>query len=358
LAASDFGRTLDTRWRRTSYTGLTHAANEPRVGSEPERPAMADEPPVELPVAIAAPTPGPEELALRAIPCPLAAMAGGADVGTFVHRVLERTDFAAADLAAEIGRRVSEDGAGRHLGAGDPAVVTAGLVTALQTSLGPLTGERRLCDFTRADRLDELSFEFPMSGGDAAPSGAGGPPAVRPAGVTVADVAGMLDKYLPAADPLAGYPGRLPDAILGQDLRGYLTGSIDLVLRVTDAGRAGRFVVADYKTNWLGPPRRAGDPGALSVWDYRPDAMAEAMQRAHYPLQALLYSVALHRYLRWRLRGYDPAAHLGGVLYLFLRGMAGIGVPSGGPMPCGVFSWQPPPGLVEALSDLLDGRAA
>ncbi len=37
------------------------------------------------------------------------------------------------------------------------------------------------------------------------------------------------------------------------------------------------------------------------------------MQRAHYPLQALLYLVALHRYLRWRLPGYDPAAHLGGV---------------------------------------------
>ena len=49
------------------------------------------------------------------------------------------------------------------------------------------------------------------------------------------------------------------------------------------------------------------------------------MQRAHYPLQALLYTVALHRYLRWRLPGYDPDAHLAGVLYLFLRGMIGAG---------------------------------
>ena len=51
------------------------------------------------------------------------------------------------------------------------------------------------------------------------------------------------------------------------------------------------------------------------------------MERAHYGLQALLYTVALHRYLRWRLRGYDPARHLAGVLYLFVRGMRGAGTP-------------------------------
>ncbi len=51
------------------------------------------------------------------------------------------------------------------------------------------------------------------------------------------------------------------------------------------------------------------------------------MIAAHYPLQALLYSVALHRYLRWRLPGYDPERHLGGVLYLFVRGMCGPDTP-------------------------------
>ena len=45
------------------------------------------------------------------------------------------------------------------------------------------------------------------------------------------------------------------------------------------------------------------------------------MERAHYRLQALLYTAALHRYLRWRLPGYDPERHLAGVLYLFVRGM-------------------------------------
>ena len=99
-------------------------------------------------------------------------------------------------------------------------------------------------------------------------------------------------------------------------LRGYLGGSIDAVLRV-----GGRYLVVDYKTNRLGA---LDEP--LTAWHYRADAMADAMLHAHYPLQALLYDVALHRFLRWRLAGYDPDRHLGGVLYLFLRGMCGPGV--------------------------------
>ena len=64
------------------------------------------------------------------------------------------------------------------------------------------------------------------------------------------------------------------------------------------------------------------------------------MERAHYALQALLYTVALHRYLRWRLPGYDPERHLAGVLYLFVRGMTGRTPAS--TAPCGVFAWRPP----------------
>jgi exodeoxyribonuclease V beta subunit len=86
--------------------------------------------------------------------------------------------------------------------------------------------------------------------------------------------------------------------------------------------------------------------------------MAAAMLQAHYPLQALLYSVAVHRMLRWRQPGYDPEVHLGGVLYLFVRGMAGPATPVVDDTPCGVFSWRPPTLLVTELSDLLDGRVA
>ena len=43
----------------------------------------------------------------------------------------------------------------------------------------------------------------------------------------------------------------------------------------------------------------------------------------HYPLQAHLYLVALHRFLRWRLPNYSPKRHLGGYVYIFLRGIPG-----------------------------------
>ncbi|HEX4107294.1 MAG TPA: PD-(D/E)XK nuclease family protein [Solirubrobacteraceae bacterium] len=130
-------------------------------------------------------------------------------------------------------------------------------------------------------------------------------------------------------------------------MAGFLTGSIDLVLR-----QGARYAIVDYKTNWLG-----GEGETLSAWHYRPAALAAEMQRAHYGLQALLYAVALHRYLRWRQRGYDPARHLGGVHYLFLRGMLGPDTPSVDGAPCGVLSWHPSAVLVGELSDLLGGHS-
>ncbi len=82
------------------------------------------------------------------------------------------------------------------------------------------------------------------------------------------------------------------------------------------------------------------------------------MRRSHYVLQALLYTVVLHRFLRWRLPGYDPERNLAGVLYLFLRGMSGPDTPVVGDAPCGVFSWRPPPGLVAAAERRAGRRGA
>jgi exodeoxyribonuclease V beta subunit len=163
--------------------------------------------------------------------------------------------------------------------------------------------------------------------------------------LTLEAIAGVLRRHLPAGDPLASYADRLDDPGLRAQVRGYLTGSIDLVVRTS----GGRFAVVDYKTNWLAPP---GED--LTVWHHRPAALAAVMDRAHYALQALLYSAALHRYLRWRLPAYDPEQHLAGVLYLFIRGMVGPDTPVVDGTPCGVFSWKPPAALVAELSDVLD----
>jgi exodeoxyribonuclease V beta subunit len=356
LRTARFDRPLDLAWRRSSYSGITAGAHEARVASEAEEALLDDEPEATAGgVAAGLPDsdPGGGEAALLAVAMPLGAMPGGVDVGTFVHRVLEHTDFAASDLHAELALRSAEQRARWHVDVGDLQVLAAGLAAAVTTPLGLDAGsgsgssassgassDGGLSAFAAGDRLDELWFELPLAGGD------------HPTGtVTVAAIADLLRAHLPADDPLAGYGDRLARAAprLQPVLRGYLAGSLDLVLRSTGTDGVPRFTIVDHKTNRLGA---AGEE--LTAWHYRPAALAEAMQRAHYPLQAILYCVALHRYLRWRLPGYAPDAHLGGVRYLFLRGMTGPDVPRVDGQPCGVFAWQPAPTLVTALSDLLD----
>ena len=52
--------------------------------------------------------------------------------------------------------------------------------------------------------------------------------------------------------------------------------------------------------------------------------MDEEMYHHHYPLQAHIYLLALHRFLNWRLPNYSPQKHLGGYVYVFLRGIPDI----------------------------------
>ncbi|MGI8803143.1 MAG: UvrD-helicase domain-containing protein [Solirubrobacteraceae bacterium] len=332
LAAAAFDRGLDWAWRRTSYSGITAGTYEARVASEPEEEVVLDEP-----AGVPARPPTFGEHGVWGGPSPLAEMGVGVEVGTLVHRVLEATDFAAADLDAELRAAVAGAQARRPVDLGDEDRAVAGLRAAIETPLGPLAGGARLRDFGRGDRLDELDFELPLAGGDD-PTGR----------LTPAAVGAVLRAHLPPEDPLAAYADRLDDPGLRQDVRGFLTGSIDLVVRMG----GDRFAVVDYKTNWLGGPGEE-----LTVGHHRPAALAAEMRRAHYGLQALLYTAALHRYLRWRLPGYDPERNLAGVLYLFLRGMAGPATPAVDGTPCGVFAWRPPGALVEALSDALDGGA-
>ena len=322
LDSRHFHRDIDTGWRRTSYSSLVRVAEATGVTSEPEIAELDDE---------TADFPLTESASGADVPSLMAALPSGATFGSLVHAILENADPGADDFAADLENQVRQ-----QLRWWSVDVLPADLATALvpmwDTSLGPLAGGLTLRQIGLRDRLRELDFEFPLAGGD-----------VRDptATLTVSDVGDLLRTHLPAHDPFAPYADRLRSGSMGgQSLRGYLAGSIDAVLRLPGQ----RFLVVDYKTNHLGD----------SAADYSPQRLAEAMLHSDYPLQALLYTVALHRFLRWRLPGYDPARHLGGVLYLFLRGMCGPATPVFDGHPCGVFSWRPPAELVVALSDLLD----
>ncbi|EOM77574.1 UvrD-helicase domain-containing protein [Rhodococcus rhodnii] len=324
LTAAVFTRTLDTAWRRTSYSALTAAAHDAPV-SEPEVPQKTDEPEEA------------DELAPRvdaddvvdAIPSPLNDFPGGTAFGTLVHEILEYVDTSAADLATELTTHCREAVAA-HLAPVDPDALATGLLPVLHTPLGLSWAPGiALADVAPRDRLAELDFELPLAGGLVPTHGV----------VDLGAVAATLRRRLPGTDVLAHYADAL-DALDTAPIRGFLTGSIDAVLRV-----GGRFVVVDYKTNRLAPDE-------LTTAHYTRDRMTEAMVHSHYPLQALIYSVALHRYLRQRLPGYLPEEHLGGCAYLFVRGMAGPQTPP----ECGVYGWTPPAALVTELSDVLAGK--
>ncbi|MFT3900097.1 MAG: UvrD-helicase domain-containing protein [Gordonia sp. (in: high G+C Gram-positive bacteria)] len=335
LAAARFDRQIDDTYRRTSYSAIVRAAHDAaHAGAQGEQPAVSSEPDDAVvrdgelqdePVTADEPDTVPVEGEAAGMPSLMNGLPFGARFGTLVHEVLENVDTDAQDRHAHI-RQLCAEGAARSAFDIDVDQLADALEGVLTTPLGfgDLWGVRP------GDRLSEMDFELPLADVDG--------------GFTLAAVADLMRRHLPADDPLLPYADEVAE-VSGDRFHGYLTGSIDSVLRI-DGGADARYVVVDYKTNRI-------RPGDLVAEVFSTEAMAGEMMSSHYPLQALLYSVALHRYLRWRQPDYDPARHLGPVQYHFVRGMVGPATPDG----CGVFTWDVPAGLVVDMSDLLAGGA-
>ena len=100
-------------------------------------------------------------------------------------------------------------------------------------------------------------------------------------------------------------PGAARPYLQPERLNGMFKGFIDLVLE-----HQGRYYVIDYKSNWLG----------ASEADYSTAAMDERVLSHRYDLQYTLYILALHRLLKLRISDYDYDTHMGGAVYMFLRG--------------------------------------
>ncbi|MEO6987708.1 MAG: PD-(D/E)XK nuclease family protein, partial [Aquihabitans sp.] len=251
-----------------------------------------------------------------------------ADLHAVVRDQLGRElSWRSISLAPSLPDATEEDGRAR---------LVDGIIASLHTPLGPLFDGRRLSDIAEADRLPELGFELHLPQSGRLP--------------TDRDIGALLLAHLSADDPFRPWAEEVAAGVFDVELAGHLNGEIDAVLRVTSPERPDRYVVVDYKTNRLHQRDTPPLPG-----DYGPEPMVAQMAHHHYPLQALLYSVALHRYLRWRVPAYDPAVHLGGAAYLFVRGMSGGGNDGLPDAPHGVCSWAIPPTAVVALSDLLAG---
>jgi len=216
-------------------------------------------------------------------------MAKGAHTGNLLHDVLEHTDFSAPDWQASTKWPLVKYG---DLGEGfteqDLEVWLEEIIAA------PLTQGGCLAEIPLAQTLRESEFYFPMNSANSF----------------------ALAKLL--TDHRNSYQGRRkPQHQLAsrvqlpayKKLKGMMHGFIDLVFCFQ-----GRYYVCDYKSSHLGD----------SFEDYLGPALIENMEKNYYDLQYLIYLLALHRYLKNVLPDYDPDRHLGGVYYLYLRGMTNI----------------------------------
>ncbi|MFL6696276.1 MAG: exodeoxyribonuclease V subunit beta, partial [Vitreoscilla sp.] len=300
LAALPPPQVLPGGWRIGSFSAIAHGAAHDRSGVDHDLRV------VETAVAPS----GDEPPAFRAADDDPLHFPRGPAAGEAIHQAFENISFSdragwpraiarALQLLRTMGVPDAPDANGAALRA---RMLQRMLEGTLETPL-PLGTERplRLAELADARRLVELEFHLPSHRLDAA----------------------TLN------DTLAAHGVPVPRLSFAT-LRGFLKGFIDLVFE-----HEGRWFILDWKSNHLGDtPARYGQ-----------EAMAAAMRDQGYHLQALLYLVALDRYLRRRLVGYDPQRHLGGAVYLFVRGVRPDWRDAAG-APTGVFFQRPSPALM------------
>lgn len=223
----------------------------------------------------------------------------GKTAGRCLHSILEVWDFKSNDSNAL--NKLIERKLKAHA---IPTSWTPCVAQMIQNTLNtPLNG-LKLTEIGQS--LPEMEFTFPLQSFN-----------VRQLQTILADPRlGLAKEFAQACQKLSF------DAV-----QGYMKGFIDLCFEAN-----GQYYLIDYKSNWLGD----------SLADYAEEKLIQAMAHEHYYLQYLIYTLALHRYLKLRVPDYDYQAHFGGVFYLFLRGMDPAG-------DTGLFKDKPCFELIEKL---------
>jgi exodeoxyribonuclease V beta subunit len=314
LAALPAPRTLSPGWWIGSFSALAHGATHERSGVDHDLRAID---PVD--------GPEPDETAEPITADDALNFPRGPAAGECIHQAFERIDFTAPETwpeqvsqAVRTLRALGTDGRLRRADAAATPAETDALRErmlqrlvrdVLDTPLAIGTDTPlQLSTLPPARKRVELEFHLPSHALDA----------------------GALAALL--ADSGVAMP-RLAFA----PLRGFLKGFIDLVFE-----HEGRYFVLDWKSNHLGDTPAA----------YGQAPMAEAMASHGYHLQALLYLVALDRYLAQRIPAYRREQHLGGAVYLFVRGVRP------GWRDAGVFFHRPADATIARLSALFDDAPA
>jgi exodeoxyribonuclease V beta subunit len=299
LVLKCFDGTIDSTWRVSSFTSFSR--HEPKEAELPDRDETRRDGEAQLNSVV----PAGEEKSIFTFP-------KGAQAGIFMHGIFEKLDFNSPGEPAI--RELVQKGLERYNYSEEwlPQIVTM-VDDVLDTPLMCPDGAFTLGMLQKKSWITELEFFFPLRFIDSSRlAGLLESHGVLPCGVDLASLASML-QFTPA--------------------RGILMGFMDMVFE-----HDGRYYLLDWKSNHLGN----------TIDDYGPEAIRQAMQQNLYPLQYLLYTVALNRYLSLRVKNYRYGAHFGGVIYVFLRGVdKKFGEKRG------FYRDNPPEALIEALTNLL-----
>ncbi|WP_269622798.1 UvrD-helicase domain-containing protein [Prochlorococcus marinus] len=235
---------------------------------------------------------------------PLQDFPRGPIAGDCLHKILERLDFTA--LATDhkntllIEEELNKSGIDMQM----LSNVQIALNRIINIPLGGELGKLKLNELNDNQRIHELRFDLSMS--------IDGNP------VQSKDISHAFN-IDPSARFGESYAKSLGD--LNIFSKGFLTGSIDLIFIDSKNINEAKWWVVDWKSNWIGESSNDNSGNNCNPSNYLGKSMEEQMHLHHYPLQAHLYLVALHRYLLWRLDNYNPKKHLGGYIYFFLRGV-------------------------------------
>ncbi len=231
----------------------------------------------------------------------------GADPGTFLHSIFEKVDFTSVSdvkLAELVAMALEKSPVYEKYS----ATVQAMLDTVLNAEL--LAG-LRLSGLPPDSWVQEMEFYFQLYSID---------PKLLVSFFRKHGITAPVDLE------------RMAENLNFQNVQGMLLGFIDLLFC-----HEGRYYILDWKSNYLGNRPE----------NYTPDNLARDMERKLYPLQYLIYTVAVNRYLERRIPGYRYESHFGGVLYLYLRGIDNSRPRNG------VYFDKPDAGLVEGLTKCL-----
>ncbi|WP_064792110.1 exodeoxyribonuclease V subunit beta [Shewanella woodyi] len=285
LAPKELKRKLYTPWRVGSYSGLVKDLPHEHIA-----PGADDEAFPELEIIQDEVDPTPSRFTFER----------GANAGSFMHLVLELIDFPQAETELPIHLPIAMEKYGI-----DESWYEVLNIWYRDLLASPLVadGSLKLAQLTHAQKLVEMEFYLPIN----------------------QLIAVKLNTLLETHGYSAG--------LNFESLKGMLKGFIDLTFE-----HQGQFYIADYKSNHLGD----------DVSHYGFDAMKGAIRSHRYDLQYIIYTLALHRYLRLRMPNYNYDQHIGGSFYLFLRGMS-----TAAPL-SGVFYDKPPRALIESLDTLFD----